>query len=62
MARLDGLGGFKSFNIDCKSSRYDKLADAAGFDMGPRLGRMVASLIILPKKRSAKRKTAAKKR
>ena len=43
MARLDGLGGFKTFNIDCESSRYNKLADAAGFDMGPRLGRMVAS-------------------
>ena len=62
MARLDGLGGFKTFNIDCDSARYNKLADAAGFEMGPRLGRMVANLIILPKKRRARRKKAAKKR
>ena len=62
MARLDGLGGFKTFNIDCDSARYNKLADAAGFDMAPRLGRMVASLIILPKKRRARKKAAKKRR
>ena len=59
MARLTDLGASRRSTSIEASARYDKLADAAGFDRAPRLGRMVASLIILPKKR---RKEAAKKR
>lgn len=77
MARLARIAT-KAFNLECdskitrgslsaggKKTRYDLLYEAAGFGPGPRLGRLVAQFIILPKpraKRSPKRRGTRRSR
>jgi hypothetical protein len=76
MARLERIVAKKAFVLTCddsgtisatrrtggKKSRYDLFYEAAGFGTGPRLGRMIASIIILPKLRKPPTRRSPKRR
>lgn len=76
MARLERIVAKKAFYLACddaatlsaarradgKKTRYDLFYEAAGFGVGPRLGRMIASIIILPKLRKPPTKRSPKRR